>query len=365
MKLVTIVGARPQFIKLAPVSFEISTRKNIEEIILHTGQHFDKNMSEIFFSQMSIPKPKYNLNIGGGTHAQNTGRMLEKIEKILLTEKPDAVLVYGDTDTTLSGALTAAKLYLPVIHIESGLRSFNRKMPEEINRLITDHISTICFAPSNSAVDNLLKEGINAKNIIRTDDVMVDAAKIFCDISDKNSNILKENNLEKYNFLLATIHRKENTEDKETLESILTALSIFSSREKKIVIPLHPRTKKYIEYYSLQNLLEGLICIEPVGYLDMIQLEKYASLVITDSGGVQKEAFFHNTFCLTLRNETEWVELVQNGWNKLVDPTDVLNILKEISEGLKMSTNFLETDIYGQGNAARQIADSIEDYFKI
>ena len=363
MKLVTIVGARPQFIKLAPVSLEVSNRKNINEIIIHTGQHFDKNMSEIFFQQMSIPRPKFNLNIGGGTHAQNTGRMLEEIEKILLLEKPDAILVYGDTDTTLSGALTAAKLDIPVIHIESGLRSFNKKMPEEINRVITDHISSICFAPSKSAVNNLLKEGIKKNKIIRTDDVMVDSAKIFGDISDKKSKILEEYGLEKDNFLLATIHRKENTESKEILESILSSLSTFSSRIKKIVIPLHPRTKKNIEYYSLNHLLEGMICIDPVGYLDMIQLEKYSLLVITDSGGVQKEAFYHKTFCLTLRNETEWIELVENGWNKLVDPSDEKMILQEISKGLETSTKSLKTNIYGNGNAAKQIVDSIEEFF--
>lgn len=361
MEIITIVGARPQFIKLAPVTFEISKRKKISENILHTGQHFDSSMSDIFFEEMSIPKPKYNLNIGGGTHASNTGRMLEGIEKILIKEKPNLTLVYGDTDSTLAGALASAKLNIPVVHVEAGLRSFNKKMPEEINRVLTDHLSSICFAPTDNAINNLIKEGIDFSKIFKTDDVMADAARIFGELSDKKSKIIKNLNLIRNNFVLATIHRAENTANMEILESILFSLSNCSISKMKVVFPLHPRTKKAIFSYALDHYLKDIICIEPVGYLDMIQLEKFSSFIITDSGGVQKEAFFHKKHCLTLRTETEWTELVNQGYNTLVNPIDRNNILRGIFNILDKKNEIIKGDIYGEGYAAKTIVDKLED----
>lgn len=359
MKIVTIVGARPQFIKLAPISFEISTRKNLNEEIIHTGQHFDPLMSEIFFEQMSIPKPKFNLNIGGGTHGSNTGRMLEEIEKILLRMRPDITVIYGDTDSTLAGALASSKLHIPVIHIEAGLRSFNRKMPEELNRVVADHLSDVCFSPSDNAVQNLLNEGIKVSRIIRTDDIMIDAARIFSENSQKNSTIIKKLNLLNKDFVLATIHRAENTDSEENLTSILKALSVFALSTAKVVLPLHPRTKKAIEDFSLGKYLRNIICIDPVGYLDMIQLEKLASLIVTDSGGIQKEAYFYRTQCVTLRKETEWIELVEAGCNVLVEPNDTDSILKEINFNFNNFKKNTKHGIYGNGYASKYIVDKL------
>lgn len=365
MNIVTIVGARPQFIKLAPISFEISTRKNLNEEIIHTGQHFDPLMSEIFFEQMSIPKPKFNLNIGGGTHGSNTGRMLEEIEKILLRMRPDITVVYGDTDSTLAGALASSKLNIPVIHIEAGLRSFNRKMPEELNRVVTDHLSDICFSPSDNAVQNLLNEGIKVSRIIRTDDLMIDAARIFSENSQKNSFIIKKLNLHNKDFVLATIHRAENTDSKENLTSILKALSVFALSTAKVVLPLHPRTKKAIVDFSLGKYLRNIICIDPVGYLDMIQLEKLASLIVTDSGGIQKEAYFYRTQCVTLRTETEWIELVEAGCNILVEPNHTDLILKEINFNFNNFKTDTKEGIYGNGYASKYIVDKLVNTYSV
>ena len=365
MKIITVVGARPQFIKMAPVSFEILTRKNLNEEIIHTGQHFDSSMSEIFFEQMSIPKPKYNLNIGGGTHGSNTGRMLEEIEKILMKIRPNITIVYGDTDSTLAGALASSKLNIPVIHIEAGLRSFNRKMPEELNRIVTDHLSDTCFSPSDRAVKNLLNEGINISKIIRTDDVMIDAARIFGEKSRKNSSIIEKLFLNDENFVLATIHRAENTNSKEILTSILKALSFFAISTAKVVLPLHPRTKKAIIDFSLEKYLKNIICIDPIGYLDMIQLERLASLIVTDSGGIQKEAYFYKTQCITLRTETEWIELVEAGCNVLVEPNQTELILKEINSHFNKFKKNIKHGIYGEGYASKYIVDKLIDIYDL
>ena len=363
IKILTIVGARPQFIKVAPVSIEFSKEKNVQEIIIHTGQHFDKKMSDIFFNEMSLPIPKYNLEIGGGSHGSNTGKMLEKIENVLLEEKPDCVLVYGDTNSTLAGALAASKLHIPVMHVEAGIRSFNRRMPEEINRLLTDHISEICFAPTTNAVSNLEKEGIEKSKIIMSDDVMADASRIYGEISNQNSEIIDKLNLRGKPFILATIHRAENTDNKEILESILSAFGkVKNYKNIEIILPIHPRTMKAIELNNLTFLLEYFTCIDPVGFLDMISLEKHASLIVTDSGGVQKEAFFNNTKCITVRTETEWVELVNCGWNTLVDPHDPEKIYSEIIKNLEQQFMPNKPDLYGNGYAAKEIVKNIINF---
>ena len=296
MKLITIIGARPQFIKAAAVSREISKHKDINEIIIHTGQHFDANMSEIFFEQMQISKPDYNLEINSLTHGAMTGRMIERIEKVLLKEKPDWVLVYGDTNSTIAGSLAAKKLHIKVAHIEAGLRSFNRNMPEEINRILTDKISDILFCPTNTAVQNLQNEGIgknSLSNIVKCGDVMQDAAIFYSELAQK-----PELNLPKQ-FILATIHRAENTDEPKRLTSIFNALSVISN-EIPIILPLHPRTKKIISNSQLKTNNSQLIFIDPVGYLEMIYLLQNCSLVMTDSGGLQKEAFFFEKPCVTL-----------------------------------------------------------------
>ena len=289
MKIITIIGARPQFIKAAMVSRAIS-QSGIKEDIIHTGQHFDKNMSEIFFEEMGIKKPSINLGIGGGTHGKNTGRMIEAIEKVLLDQKADCVLVYGDTDSTLAGSLAASKLHIPVAHVESGLRSFNRKMPEEINRVLTDHISNILFIPTKNAELNLKSEGIKEEAIYFVGDVMYDAALYFGEVAKKESSILDRLDVNANEYSLVSIHRAENTDDFKRLHSIISGLKHYN---KTIIFPMHPRTKKYLKKFKLK-VPTNVIEIPPVGFLDMIMLEMNANLIATDSGGVQKEAFFHN-----------------------------------------------------------------------
>lgn len=311
MKIVTILGARPQFIKAGSLSREIAKHKEIEEIIIHTGQHFDKNMSDIFFEEMKIPKPHYNLNINGLSHGAMTGQMLEKIEEVLLKEKPDWVLVYGDTNSTLAGALAASKLHIKVAHIEAGLRSFNMKMPEEINRILTDRVSNILFCPTDSAIENLKNESFENFNcnIIKSGDVMQDGALFYSSLAIKPTIKLEKE------FILCTIHRAENTDDEQRLKNIFQALDEIS-KDVQIVLPLHPRTKKIIQILKLN--IQNLTLIEPVGYLEMVYLIKHSQIIMTDSGGLQKEAYFFKKPCITLRDETEWVELVDNGFNVLV-----------------------------------------------
>jgi UDP-GlcNAc3NAcA epimerase len=302
IKIVTIIGARPQFIKAAVVSRAIALRsEEIKEVIVHTGQHFDSNMSDIFFDELDIPKPDHHLGVGGGSHGQNTGRMLEKIEEVLMIEKPNYVLVYGDTDSTLAGTLAAVKLHIPVAHVEAGLRSFNRKMPEEINRILTDHASEILFTPTLTAVKNLNNEGIDSNKIKQVGDVMYDAAIYYGKKVEQNNTLLQELKIESKKYALVTLHRAENVDDKNRLSSILKGLSHYNNT---IIWPLHPRTKKMLESFGIA-IPQNISIIDPVGYLDMILLEKNAELIATDSGGVQKEAYFHKVPCITLRDQTE------------------------------------------------------------
>tara|TARA_B100001059_G_scaffold206217_1_gene216855 strand:- start:4887 stop:5957 length:1071 start_codon:yes stop_codon:yes gene_type:complete len=353
MKITTIIGARPQFIKAAMVSRAIS-QSGIKEDIIHTGQHFDKNMSEIFFEEMGIKKPSINLGIGGGTHGKNTGRMIEAIEKVLLDQKADCVLVYGDTDSTLAGSLAASKLHIPVAHVESGLRSFNRKMPEEINRVLTDHISNILFIPTKNAELNLKSEGIKEESIYFVGDVMYDAALYFGEVAKKESSILDRLDVNANEYSLVSIHRAENTDDFKRLHSIISGLKHYN---KTIIFPMHPRTKKYLKKFELK-VPTNVIEIPPVGFLDMIMLEMNANLIATDSGGVQKEAFFHKIPCVTLREETEWVELIDSGWNKLAPPTDSKKITKILNNSLgNIGKNITP---YGNGNASELIANALK-----
>jgi UDP-N-acetylglucosamine 2-epimerase len=351
MKILAVVGARPQFIKLAPLS-KILRENGINEIIVHTGQHYDENMNDLFFKELEIPEPDYNLGIGSGSHGEQTGKMLIEIEKVLLKEKPDLVIVYGDTNSTLAGALAASKLHIPLAHVEAGLRSFNKKMPEEINRIVVDHLSDLLFCPTETAVENLKKEGIT-KGVYLVGDVMFDALMYFSKISEKKSKILEKLNLEPKNYYLATVHRAENTDNYERLKNILTA---FSKLDKPIVFPIHPRTKKMIEYFGLNNLLDGILVIEPVGYLDMIKLEKNAKAILTDSGGVQKEAFWLKVPCITLRDETEWLETVKCGWNRIVgsDVESIKDAIKNIEPGKKLDFN--------NNSAAENICEIIKKF---
>ncbi len=355
IKILTIVGARPQFIKAAPVSRAIIEHNKtatedhqLQEIILHSGQHFDKNMSEVFFNELNIPAPQYNLGIQGGSHGSMTGRMLEKIEAVLLKETPDLVIVYGDTNTTLAGALAASKMNIKIAHIEAGLRSWNRQMPEEINRILTDHLSYILFCPTFQAVENLKKEGIQ-KNVIHSGDVMFDAALLAADLADKHNSILKTTGLQPREYFLATLHRAENTDNETRLRSILSALNKLSL-QKPVVLPVHPRTIKKIKAFGLESLTANLKMMAPVSFLEMVALEKSAAIILTDSGGVQKEAYFHGIPCITLRDETEWIETVETGWNTLAgcDVNQILEASKKRSQGTPIHE-------YGTGTASRKI----------
>lgn len=352
MKIITILGARPQFIKSSVVSKKFK-EYGIQELVVHTGQHFDKNMSDVFFDEMGIDKPKYNLNIHGMSHGAMTGQMLEKLEEILLNEKPDYVLVYGDTNSTLAGALAASKIQIPVIHIEAGLRSFNMKMPEEINRILTDRISSILFCPTDDALKNLKNEGLNNSNtqIVKCGDVMEDSAIMFKELALKKPSILNQLYLTPDEYILATIHRAENTDDPLKLKSILDGLNHINNNIP-IVLPLHPRTAKIIKSLEIKSNLK---IIDPIGYLDMTILSSNAKLIMTDSGGLQKEAFFFNKYCITLREETEWIELVENGYNFLAG-SDAEKI-KETFNFLKNKKFSKQHNFYGGGNAAQKIAD--------
>lgn len=315
-KIVTILGARPQFVKAAVLSRVIAENNDFEEVIIHTGQHYDVNMSEIFFTEMEIPVPKYNLHVNGLSHGAMTAQMMEKIEKVLLDEKPDAIVVYGDTNSTIAGAITAKKLDIKVVHIEAGLRSFNMKMPEEINRILTDRISDLLFCPTDTAVHNLKIEGFDHfdAQVIKSGDIMKDAVKFYSRFSGERSKIISNLKLGEGSFILATIHRQENTDDLEKLRNIFEGLELLS-KEVRVVIPLHPRTRKILK---LNNLNYNIEIIDPVGYFDMLELLKHCLAVITDSGGLQKEAFFNKKPCIVAREETEWTELVENGFATLV-----------------------------------------------
>lgn len=351
LKIITILGARPQFIKAAAVSNKFKTHFN--QILVHTGQHYDLNMSDVFFEELEIPKPKYHLNVGSGSHGLMTGTMLIEIEKVLLEEKPDFVMVYGDTNSTLAGSLAASKLHIPVIHTEAGLRSFNMKMAEEQNRILTDHISSIRFVPTKTGVHNLMHEGI-VDGVHLVGDVMYDGILHFAEVAVSKSKILNQLNLKKGSYVLCTIHRAENTDDSVRLKSIVSALNNCSER---VVLPIHPRTRMAISKYGIE-LSDNIFCIDPVGYLDMVSLETSAKKIVTDSGGIQKEAFFLGVPCITLREETEWVETVENGWNILVGSSE-----DKITEAIKTFYPTQERrDYFGSGDAVDRMVDFILSY---
>lgn len=356
MKILTVLGARPQFIKAGSVSREIQRQealgRDIHEVIVHTGQHYDSNMSDIFFDEMKIPKPDYFLGIGGNSHGAMTGQMIESIEKVLISEKPDWLMVYGDTNSTLAGAIAASKLHIKIAHVEAGLRSFNSKMPEEINRILTDRISRVLFCPTRTAVNNLEREGVslwnNGSEVVYSGDVMLDGALFYKRFAEK-PNVVEFSD----DFVLCTIHRAENTDDPLRLSEIFFALSHIA-KDATVILPLHPRTRKVLEQYSFD--LTNIVVIDPVGYLNMIWLIDNCKLVVTDSGGLQKEAFFFAKPCITIRDETEWVELVDHGFNVLAGATSQKIINSYY--GIDMSKDFC-VDLYGNGNACRIIVDKL------
>jgi UDP-GlcNAc3NAcA epimerase len=354
MKIVTILGARPQFVKASMVSKEMIERRDIQEVIIHTGQHFDENMSKIFFQEMGIPEPKYNLEINTLPHGAMTGRMLEKIEKVLQKEHPDWVLVYGDTNSTLAGALSAVKIHIPVAHVEAGLRSFNRKMPEEINRVLTDHLCDTCFAPTLTAVENLRREGISKERIKLVGDVMFDATIYYSSIANQDKILLKKLNLRKGSYVLATIHRPENTDHPDKLESIIEALNMINSSET-VVLPLHPRTKNKLRQNKIKTDFKT---IDPVGYTQMLTLFNNCRMVLTDSGGLQKEAYFLKKCCVTIRDETEWVELVNHGVNVLVG-ADKKKIIDSY-EIMRVKDTDFNQKFYGDGNTRKLIVEYLK-----
>ena len=347
-RILTIIGARPQFIKASVVSRAIQQTDGIEEIMLHTGQHFDANMSDIFFNQLNIPRPHIQLDIHGGRHGEMTGRMLAEIEQALLEHKPDRVLVYGDTNSTLAGALAAAKLHIPVAHVEAGLRSFNMQMPEEINRILTDQVSNLLFCPTDTAVKNLNNEGFAKKpvQVLQVGDVMQDSALLFAEKAAAPAGEFPEG------FILATLHRAENTDNPQRLAAIVSALNTLHKTVAPVVLPLHPRTRKLIAQHGLEL---NVHLIDPVGYFEMVWLLDHCNLVLTDSGGVQKEAFFFGKACVTMRDQTEWVELIEAGANELVG-ADTSKIIEAASRnvGRKVQDTY---NLYGGGKAAQRIVD--------
>nr|WP_288009574.1 UDP-N-acetylglucosamine 2-epimerase (non-hydrolyzing) [Kyrpidia sp.] len=363
MKIVTVIGTRPQFVKASVVSLALSQENWVTELLVETGQHYDRNMSTLFFEQLRLPSPRYYLNVGSHSHGVQTALMLKGVETVLVEEKPDLVLVYGDTNSTLAGSLAAAKLNIPVAHVEAGLRSFNRRMPEEINRVLTDHMSELLFAPTINAVENLKKEGVMEKNIFFTGDVMYDAALYFGSQAETMSTILQETRVRPKEFALITVHRAENTDDREKLGSICRGLARIA-KTIPVIWPLHPRTRKALIQWNFFEFIEKHVkIIPPVGYLDMVMLEKHALAIVTDSGGVQKEAFFHRVPCVTLRTETEWPELVELGWNRIVPPDDPSLIETEVQRALGISG--MDAQPYGDGQAAHKVVSVIRDYYGI
>ena len=377
-KIITVIGARPQIIKAAAISRAIKNNfsDKILEVIVHTGQHYDENMSQIFFEELEIPFPNFNLNVGSGSHGEQTAKMLEGLENIYMQEKPDAVIVYGDTNSTIAGALAASKIHIPVIHIEAGLRSFNKAMPEEINRIACDHMSTLLFTPSETGHRNLLNEGIkndqkeaasiDNPKIYLCGDIMYDNSLYFSEMSEQKSEILKELEITTDEFILCTIHRDTNTDDTANLNAIFRALlRIQKTSNLKIVLPLHPRTKEKLNSHLDENLLteinqnKNFKIIPPTGFLDIISLEKNARIIITDSGGLQKEAFFFQKPCVILREQTEWIEIVENG-NAVIAGANELKIISSV-ETLFKRTDFTYPNLYGDGNASNFICKKITE----
>ena len=346
LKICSVIGARPQFIKASPLSAVL--REKFEEIMIHTGQHYDHGMSQRFFDELDIPEPEYNLGVGSGGHGAQTAAMLKLLEELFIKEKPDAVLVYGDTNSTLAGALSAVKLHIPVAHVEAGLRSFNRKMPEEINRIVTDHVSDFLFVPSETSKKNLSKEGI-IKGVHIVGDIMYDSILMHGQRAREKSTILSKLKIKNENYYLATIHRAENTDVKDQLDNIFR---VFSELDKIVILPLHPRTKIRMEEFSLK-VSDNIKILEPAGYLDMLQLMQSAKSVLTDSGGVQKEAYYLRVPCVTLRKETEWTETVDAGWNTVANSDkEIILSVTERSDEIRLLPH---PDLYGSGNTASEI----------
>ncbi|AGB49921.1 UDP-N-acetylglucosamine 2-epimerase [Methanomethylovorans hollandica DSM 15978] len=348
MKIASIVGVRPQFVKASVVSKQL--RKEHEEVLIHTGQHYDYKMNNVFFSELNIPEPEYFLGIGSGSHGYQTGEMLKKIEEVLIKEEPDIVLTYGDTNSTLAGALSAAKLHIKNAHVESGLRSFDRSMPEEINRILTDHCSDLLFCPTKNAVDNLKTEGITT-NVYLTGDVMADSLLYNKEIAEERSTILSDLDLNSKEYAVATIHRASNTDNRENLTNIVDA---FSQLDETIVFPVHPRTQKLLKEYGLyESLSSSVKLVEPLGFLDFIKLMAHSKMILTDSGGIQKEAYILKIPCITLRENSEWVETIEDGWNVLVgtDKEKIFQAVNSFHPSLK-----LHKDRFGNGDAAEKIA---------
>jgi len=355
MKILTVVGARPQFVKAAPVSRALQAA-GISEFLVHTGQHYDANMSQIFFDELGIPRPDVNLGVGSSSHGRQTGEMLIRLEEVMMAEQPDLVLVYGDTNSTIAAALAAVKLHIPIAHVEAGLRAFNRDMPEEHNRVLTDHCADLLLCPTQTAVDNLHNEGVT-RGVFLTGDVMYDAALMFGQQAKKQSQILSRLGLEPGGYLLATIHRPHNTDFPERLTGILDA---FGQLEQPVILPIHPRTRKKVAELGLSVAdlaARGVRIIDPVGYLDMLMLEQNARLILTDSGGIQKEAYFFQVPCITLRNDTEWWETLDTGWNVLVGwDTDKL-----LQAARTLAPTGPQPPIFGDGRAAGKIADILRN----
>ncbi|MGH8529912.1 MAG: non-hydrolyzing UDP-N-acetylglucosamine 2-epimerase [Nevskiales bacterium] len=353
MKILTVVGARPQFIKASVVT-QALRRAGVHEVLAHTGQHYDQGMSDVFFQELAIPPPDIHLGIGSDRHGAQTGKMLAALEEVMLRERPDRVLVYGDTNSTLAAALAAAKLHIPVAHIEAGLRSFNQRMPEEINRVLTDHVSRWLFVPTTAAVANLAREGISGARVQQSGDVMYDVALHYAREAERRSDILARLGLKPGQYLLATVHRAENTDDRSRLSAIFEGL-LSVAADLPVVLPLHPRTRKVLEQNRSEAHMGGALkMLDPVGYLDMLMLEKNARLIVTDSGGVQKEAFFYHVPCVTLRDETEWVELVEARWNRLAPPTSAAEVVRVIRQSLAAEPG-AAVKPYGDGRAAERI----------
>ena len=363
IKIITIVGARPQFIKAAVVSRVIQRHNakgrdpQINEVLVHTGQHYDHNMSQVFFEQLDIPEPHYNLGIGSGSHGRMTGSMLIKIEDVLLKERPDCVLVYGDTNSTLAGALAGAKLHIAVAHVEAGLRSFNRRMPEEINRVLTDQISGILFCPTDTAMSNLKQEGVT-DGVLNVGDVMYDAFLKYQKMARDKSTILSDLDIQATEYCLATVHRQENTDNPDRLSNIFSALQKIASRQLPVIVPLHPRTKRCLQTHNIKaDSSTGVCVVQPVNYLDMIALESSAKAMLTDSGGMQKEAYFAGVPCVTLRDETEWVETVEAGAN-LIAGAEFDSILSAFNK-VQNANICIKDGLYGDGHAAEKIVDAL------
>jgi UDP-GlcNAc3NAcA epimerase len=358
MKIVTVVGARPQFIKATAVSHTIRERYNdqVEEVLLHTGQHYDKNMSTVFFDELDLPEPRYNLGISGGSHSVMTGRMMAGIEEVLIAERPDRLLVYGDTNSTLAAALAAVKLQVPVAHVEAGVRSFRLDMPEEVNRLVTDRVSSMLFCPTSTAVENLEREGIR-QGVHQVGDVTCDLLIRFMEPARRHSTVLARFQLEPGGFVLATCHRAENTDNAERFLCILETLASIAE-DIPVILPLHPRARKMAQLLNLPRLHNGLYLVDPQPFLDMIALEQAARVILTDSGGIQKEAFFFNVPCITLRDETEWVETVSLGANVLAGASRE-KILAAFTDSMRKKPATIRTQPFGNGRASEGIVEKL------